>query len=361
MRWRNRRARGRRKRGGNFTRRAFGRIETRPAVNLPVTDVAVCVVQSTDGRVLMAERTARQIAAGFWELPGGKIEPGETAAAAAARELLEETGLQAVGVSPWMTYEHQFQTRRLRLHFFRARGWEGTAHGREGQRLAWVDPRAPNVGPILASNDRALFALGLPPSYLIADFRAKDCPDAFLARLQAELTSGATLIRVRIAAFSPGQTVSLFARVAALADVFPNAHILTPTVMDARRAGLAGVHSCSRELRRLTSRPPVRIWATTCRNETDLARAVSLGADFSVLSPIAAGAERSSDGTGWERLQRTDAALPIGIYARGGAMAGPLMPAAMPAQIPDLEQSVAAGIVMSRIERPPDRSHSAHK
>jgi 8-oxo-dGTP diphosphatase len=346
----------RRRRGGNFTRRAFGRIETRAAVTLPVTDVAVCVVQAPDGRVLMAERTARQMAAGFWELPGGKIEPGETAAAAAARELLEETGLQAAGVSPWLTYEHQFHTRRLRLHFFRARGWEGTAHGREGQRLAWVDPRAPKVGPILASNDRALFALGLPPAYLIADFRAKDCPDAFLARLQAELSNGATLIRVRIAAFSPGQTVSLFARVAALADAFPSANILAPAVMDARRGGLAGVHSCSRELRRLTSRPPVRIWAATCRNEADLGRAVSLGADFTVLSPMDAATERSSDATGWQLLRRTEAALPIAVYARGGAMQGSVMPADMPARV----QPAPACFVTSRTLRPHNRNHGAH-
>ena len=43
-------------------------------------------------RVLIAERghDPRQ---GYWSLPGGKIEPGETAAAAAAREIREETGL----------------------------------------------------------------------------------------------------------------------------------------------------------------------------------------------------------------------------------------------------------------------------
>jgi ADP-ribose pyrophosphatase YjhB (NUDIX family) len=43
-------------------------------------------------RVLIAERGAGPMR-GTWSLPGGKIEPGETAAAAAIREIQEETGL----------------------------------------------------------------------------------------------------------------------------------------------------------------------------------------------------------------------------------------------------------------------------
>ena len=39
-------------------------------------------------------RRAHQPAQGTWSLPGGRIEPGETSAEAAAREVTEETGLQ---------------------------------------------------------------------------------------------------------------------------------------------------------------------------------------------------------------------------------------------------------------------------
>ncbi|MCW2818917.1 MAG: (deoxy)nucleoside triphosphate pyrophosphohydrolase [Marmoricola sp.] len=45
-------------------------------------------------RVLAARRSAPADVAGRWELPGGKVEPGETAAGAAVREVHEELGCE---------------------------------------------------------------------------------------------------------------------------------------------------------------------------------------------------------------------------------------------------------------------------
>ncbi|MFI9152054.1 (deoxy)nucleoside triphosphate pyrophosphohydrolase [Streptomyces sp. NPDC053367] len=47
------------------------------------------------GRLLAARRSAPPELAGRWELPGGKVEPGEPAEAALARELREELGVEA--------------------------------------------------------------------------------------------------------------------------------------------------------------------------------------------------------------------------------------------------------------------------
>ncbi len=46
-----------------------------------------------DGRVLAARRSAPPELAGGWEFPGGKVEPGESDAAALARECREELGV----------------------------------------------------------------------------------------------------------------------------------------------------------------------------------------------------------------------------------------------------------------------------
>jgi 8-oxo-dGTP diphosphatase len=47
-----------------------------------------------EGRLLAARRTSPPEVAGRWELPGGKAEPGETAAEALVRELREELGVE---------------------------------------------------------------------------------------------------------------------------------------------------------------------------------------------------------------------------------------------------------------------------
>jgi 8-oxo-dGTP diphosphatase len=57
-----------------------------------------------DGRVLAARRTFPAEAAGRWELPGGKVEPGETPAEALVREVAEELGCTIV-VTGWLPGE----------------------------------------------------------------------------------------------------------------------------------------------------------------------------------------------------------------------------------------------------------------
>ncbi|WP_374424068.1 NUDIX hydrolase [Paracoccus sp. (in: a-proteobacteria)] len=50
------------------------------------------VLDATAARVLLVQRR-NPPDAGLWGFPGGHVEPGETALAAAARELFEETGV----------------------------------------------------------------------------------------------------------------------------------------------------------------------------------------------------------------------------------------------------------------------------
>ncbi len=90
-------------------------VETRPGTT-PVPAVLAVVVR--DGRVLLVRR-ANNPDKGLWGYPGGRIEPGETWAQAAIRELREETGVraEAVGVLTALDVIDRADDGALRHHF----------------------------------------------------------------------------------------------------------------------------------------------------------------------------------------------------------------------------------------------------
>ena len=64
-----------------------------PDRQVEISAVALLRVGPGGPEVLIARRHAGAVRGGLWELPGGKLEPGEDHRAAAARELAEETGV----------------------------------------------------------------------------------------------------------------------------------------------------------------------------------------------------------------------------------------------------------------------------
>lgn len=106
-------------------------------------------------RFLLTSRPPGKVYAGWWEFPGGKFEPGETAVQALARELHEELGIEVIEAAPWrqalVSYEHA----HVRLHFCKVQAWRGGFEMREGQQMAWqqlpvqVAPVLPGTMPVL--------------------------------------------------------------------------------------------------------------------------------------------------------------------------------------------------------------------
>lgn len=115
----------------------------------PAQPVAVGVVFDRDGRFLLTSRPAGKVYAGWWEFPGGKVEAGEDVAAALARELHEELGIEVIRSDAWRDFEMDYAHARVRLYVRTVRDWRGTPEPREGQRLAWQSS-PPDVAPLLA-------------------------------------------------------------------------------------------------------------------------------------------------------------------------------------------------------------------
>ncbi|UNK38462.1 (deoxy)nucleoside triphosphate pyrophosphohydrolase [Shinella sp. H4-D48] len=106
--------------------------------------VAACALVDADGRVLLAQRPEGKSLAGLWEFPGGKVEPVETPEETLIRELDEELGIRTkvACLAPLTFASHTYDDFHLLMPLYICRRFEGTAHGREGQAIKWVRPKA---------------------------------------------------------------------------------------------------------------------------------------------------------------------------------------------------------------------------
>ena len=109
-----------------------------PAPSQVLLVVAAALVDG-DGRVLVQQRAAGRQHAGLWEFPGGKVEPGETPAAALARELAEELGIAVdpADASPVGFADRADGERHLVLLLYLVRRWTGEPRPHDAAALAW--------------------------------------------------------------------------------------------------------------------------------------------------------------------------------------------------------------------------------
>jgi 8-oxo-dGTP diphosphatase len=283
-----------------------------------VVEVSAAVLQHPDGSFLLAQRPPDKIWAGYWEFPGGKVEPGESAHDALLRELREELGITVQAAYPWLTRVFTYPHATVRLRFFRVTKWTGELHAHEGQQFAWQQPGSVAVAPVLPANAPILRALELPTLYAISN-AAELGTESFLARLQTRLDAGLKLIQLREKGMSREEQGSLAQRVVALAHEHGAKVLLNGDVALAQEVGADGVQLTSTQLGALEARPEVAWCAASCHSVEELRRAETLGCDFALLSPVLP--TLSHPGAlhlGWDRFATIAAESTIPVYALGG-------------------------------------------
>ena len=120
-----------------------------------IVDVAVGVLIKPNGDFLLTSRPLGKVYEGYWEFPGGKLEPGETVEEALRRELIEEIGITIGTVQAWKVELVDYPHALVRLNFCKVFDWQGDLHMREGQLFAWqtlpvtVQPVLPGTLPVL--------------------------------------------------------------------------------------------------------------------------------------------------------------------------------------------------------------------
>jgi 8-oxo-dGTP diphosphatase len=255
-------------------------------VTAKIVRVAAAVLLRPDGEVLLAQRPPGKPYEGYWEFPGGKLEPGESAHAALVRELREELGITVTHAAPWLVQEFVYPHAHVELNFFRVFAWEGTLHGHDGQAFAWQVPGRFTVGPLLPANTRILAALSLPGVYGITCAEDGD-EDAFLARAAMALAGGLRLVQLRDKSWPLARRLAFARRLVPLAHAHGARVLWNGSADVARSAGCDGVHWTADLLAQAQARPDDMLVAASCHTREEVARAGGLALDFAVLGPVA--------------------------------------------------------------------------
>ena len=287
-----------------------------------ITEVAAAVIERPDGEFLLACRPEGKPYPGYWEFPGGKIEPGEDARDALVRELQEELDITVRESTPWITRVYAYTHATVRLHFFRVTAWDGEPKPLEDQAIAWQRPGATTVSPMLPANAPVLSALALPAVMVVSN-ASESSFERWILALSACLAEERVLVQIREKGLDALRVQHLLSRALARAEPFG-----APVVVNSDCGHFAqahGVHLTSAALVAADARPHEPLAGASCHTRVELEKAATLGLDYAVVGPVKpTSSHPGAPGIGWDAFSVLVAGLPMPVYAIGGLTRGDL-------------------------------------
>ncbi|MBS1141426.1 MAG: hydrolase:Thiamine monophosphate synthase [Proteobacteria bacterium] len=288
-----------------------------------IVEVAAAVMLRTDGHeFLLAQRPEGKVYAGYWEFPGGKVEPGETVRQALIRELQEELGITVTECSPWLTRQFTYPHANVRLNFWRVTDWDGEigiTAPLEHSAVEWqATGQAASVAPILPANDPILKALSLPTTMAIT-MAESEGTERQLERLEEAMNGGLRLIQVRDKSLPPAQRLWFAQAVLQLARSHGAQVVINDDEELARRIDADGVHLSAARLAACQQRPDFDWVGASCHNTAEITHAGELGLDYALLGPVLpTPTHPESSGIGWAEFARQLAGNTLPVFALGG-------------------------------------------
>ncbi|HQU79655.1 MAG TPA: Nudix family hydrolase [Azonexus sp.] len=294
-----------------------------------LVEVAAAVMLRADAsEFLLAQRPEGKVYAGYWEFPGGKVEPGETVREALVRELYEELGITVTACSPWLTRVFTYPHATVRLNFWRVTAWDGEigiTAPLEHSAVDWQKcGKSASVAPILPANHPILKALALPTTMAITMAESEGV-ERQLERLEEALNAGLQLIQVRDKSWLPAQRLWFAETVVRLARSHGALVVINDDEEIARRTGADGVHLSAARLATCTQRPEFAWVGASCHSAEEIARAGELDFDYALLGPVLpTPTHPESSGIGWMKFERLRAGNTLPVLALGGMRTGML-------------------------------------
>lgn len=314
-----------------------------------LTRVSAAVILRKDAQggvaYLLAQRPPGKAYAGYWEFPGGKVEPGESFADALVRELQEELGITVTEMTPWLTRHFVYPHARVEIRFFRVTAWTGALHLHEHTDTTWLESRwmaggkdldQMPVSPVLPANTPILRALALPEVYALTN--------AGEVGVAAELTrierTQPMLVQVREKTLERQQRQAFAQEVVAKVHGYGGHVLLNGSPDEAMAVGADGVHLTSAMLMACERRPALPLVFASCHTAAELLKASNLGLDAVVLGSVKSTRTHPEQSPlGWQAFANVieDYALPV--YAIGGMTR---------ADVPHALAAGAQGVAMMR-------------
>ena len=283
-----------------------------------LVEVAAGVIRGPDGRFLLGRRAPGTFYPGYWEFPGGKVEPGESPAMALARELREELGITVDACWPWLVREHHYEHARVRLHFFEVPRWHGEVNDHVHSELAWVSARDAVCEPMLPANGPIFKALRLP-RFIGITHAAEIGIEHQLRALDVALARGLRCVQIREPDMNEAALGRFAAEVLARARERSAIVLLNGDSQLAQRLGVDGVQLNGRALMQCASRPDFEWVGASCHDRSQLERAARLCVDFALLGPVRETTTHpGARGIGWQCFGELASGWPMPVVALGG-------------------------------------------
>ncbi len=277
----------------------------------------VGVLRNKSGQLLIAKRQMHQFMPGFWELPGGKIEAGESTEQTVIRELNEELGIQVDALSLHQTMQYSYADRRVELHIYNIDRYQKTPQGIEGQEIAWSDVAHLSSFNLLPTMKAFIDSITLPSKYWITP-SSNHQSEAWLAKFEQKLKSDISLIQLRSKVTLDDSFIEELHNKCQQHKI---KLLLNTPNKNFNQGSCDGWHLTTNEMLKLPKRPCAadKLLGASTHNLQEALAAQTLGADFVVISPVqATQTHPNTTPIGWEAAEEVVNKLNIPVYFLGG-------------------------------------------
>ena len=245
-------------------------------------EVVVGIIHNSNNEVFIAKRQKNQFMSDYWELPGGKVEPGEDHVNAIKRELFEETGITVKNCKLVQKIQHIYPEKTINLSVYSIDDYLGGPVGLEGQEITWSSADKLKNFKLLPTMWRIIHKFSLPKFYWITPDNHQS--DKVFNECKKRLSNGIKFIQLRSKTSLDTTYIEKIYRLCRENQ----AKLILNTPNKTFNETCDGWHLSSLELMSLKERPVIeeKLIGASTHGIDEALHAENISADYISLSPI---------------------------------------------------------------------------